>query len=144
VGRPHIANVLVDEGYVYSFQDAFNRFLGDGKPASIEKPKIEIQRAVSLIKAAGGVCSIAHPGLMLNDSDLQLLIQAGTNAIEVVHPNHSAEQVRHYSQLARSNGLIETGGSDFHGGRKGEETLGKYKVPYEVVTQLKELARNHR
>ncbi len=140
VGRPHIANVLLDDEYVYSFQEAFNKYIGNGKPAHVGKLKIDIQAVLKLVKAAGGVCSIAHPGLELLDDDLLALIKEGVDAIEVVHPKHNGEKTKQLRQLAESNGVLTTGGSDFHGGRKGEEALGKYKVPCEVVTSLKKLA----
>ncbi|MFQ5771069.1 MAG: PHP domain-containing protein [bacterium] len=144
IGRPHIAELLVKDGYVYSFQEAFNKFIGDGKPANVKKYKLDLERALAIVKAAGGICSVAHPGLQLKDEDLLLLMKSGVHAIEVIHPKHSEDQTCYYSELARSNGLLETGGSDFHGGRKGEEVLGKFKIPYEVVTQMKELAQNQK
>lgn len=140
VGRPHIANVLLDDGYVYSFQEAFNKYIGNGKPAHVGKLKIDIQAVLQLVKAAGGVCSIAHPGLELSNDDLLTLIKEGVDAIEVVHPKHNKEKTSQLRQLAENNGVLTTGGSDFHGGTKGEEALGKYKVPDEVVQNLKELA----
>ena len=140
VGRPHIANVLLDDGYVYSFQEAFNKYIGNGKRAHVGKLKIDIQVVLKFVKTAGGVCSIAHPGLELSDDDLLALIKEGVDAIEVVHPKHNDEKTRQLKQLAESNGVLTTGGSDFHGGSNGEEALGKYKVPYEIVKNLKELA----
>ncbi|MFQ5602886.1 MAG: PHP domain-containing protein [bacterium] len=139
IGRPHIAKLLVGEGYVHSFQDAFNKYLGDGKPANVKKYKIDLDSAFALVKNAGGVCSIAHPGLLLKDHDLIMLIKSGIGCIEVIHPQHTLEQTQYYSDLAKSYDLVETGGSDFHGGRKGEEVLGKYKIPYEQVLRLKYL-----
>lgn len=140
VGRPHIASVLLEEGYVYSFQDAFNRYLGDGKPANIEKYRLDITTTIGLVRAAGGICSIAHPGLFLAQEDLLFLIKAGVQGIEVVHPKHDEEQVRNYRKLAQSHGLLETGGSDFHGGKKGDDVLGKYTIPYSAVENLKAAA----
>ncbi|HEX9654009.1 MAG TPA: PHP domain-containing protein [bacterium] len=141
VGRPHIAGVLLDEGYVYSFQDAFNRYLGDGKPANIDKYRMDIQATVNLVRAAGGICSIAHPGLMLGPEDLLFLIKAGVQGIEVVHPKHNPEQQRNYRTLVQAYGLVETGGSDFHGGKKGDDVLGKYTIPYVAVARMKEAVR---
>jgi len=140
VGRPHIANVLIEDQFVYSFQEAFNKFLGTGKPAYVEKYKFEINDAIHLIAAAGGVCSVAHPGLQIRHEDLIHLIKLGVQGIEVVHPKHNHEAEQHYRELATYYGVLQTGGSDFHGGDKGEETLGQYKIAYSAVEQLKELA----
>lgn len=137
IGRPHIANVLIDEGYVSSFQEAFNKFLGNGKPAHFDKFKIEVAEAFQLVKAAGGICSIAHPGLELSDMHLLDLIKSGADAIEVFHPKHNEEKTHQLRDLAESNGVLVTGGSDFHGGSKGEEALGKYRLPYENVAKMK-------
>jgi len=142
VGRPHIAHALVEAGYVNSFQEAFNRFLADGRPANIRKHKIDITAAMKLIAEAGGVCALAHPGLQLRDEQVLQLAKVGLDAIEVVHPKHTPERVRFYRDLAESNGLLATGGSDFHGGARGEESLGKYTIPYEIVVQIKRLTAN--
>lgn len=138
VGRPHIANVLVEDGYVYSFQEAFDKFLGNGKPAHVNKYKIDVEEAFKIVKAAGGICSIAHPALDLTDNDLISIIKAGVDAIEIVHPRHNEEMQGHLTNLAESNGLLITGGSDFHGGTQGEDALGKYRVPYNVLAKIKE------
>lgn len=146
VGRPHVAHVLLEEGYVHSFQEAFNRYLGDGKPGNVKKYKMEIDRALKLISQAGGVSSIAHPGLQLTHEDTLEIIKAGIDGIEVVHPRHNEEATSFFSNLASENGLLGTGGSDYHGSEKGDGVLGKYKVPYEAVTKLKEAAsrQNHK
>lgn len=138
IGRPHIANVLIDEGYVSSFQEAFNKFLGNGRPAYFDKLKIEVAEALQLVKEAGGICSIAHPGLELSDSHLLELIKSGADAIEVFHPQHNDEKTQQLRDLAENNGVLITGGSDFHGGSKGDDALGKYKVPYANVEKMKE------
>ncbi len=144
VGRPHIASVLLDEGHVYSFQDAFNRYLGDGKPANIEKYRLDIQTTINLVRDAGGICSIAHPGQSLTQDDLLFLIKAGVEGIEVIHPKHSDEQVRNYRALAQSYGLVETGGSDFHGGKRGDDVLGRYTISYAAVEKIKAAAQQAR
>ena len=144
VGRPHIANVLLEYGLVISFKEAFDKYLGDGKPANIKKTGLHIGAALELIESAGGVCSIAHPVLKLDEQELLSLIKAGSKAIEVVHPKHNKEKTLYYRNVAHEYGLLETGGSDFHGGPKGAVTLGKYTVPYEVVRLLKGRCRYHR
>jgi len=140
IGRPHIAFALLEHGHVDSFKEAFTKYIGDGKPAYVGKLSVDIKQAMQMIKSAGGLCSIAHPGLQLSTQDLMMLIKTGVSAIEVVHPKHDAEHTRFYAELARDHGLLPTGGSDFHGGSKGEEALGKYTVSYDVVNKMKEQA----
>jgi len=144
IGRPHIAFALLDHGYVESFKEAFNKYIGDGKPAYVGKFSIDIKQALRTIKSAGGLCSIAHPGLQLSTQDLMLLIKTGVSAIEVVHPKHDEEHTRFYAQFAAEHGLLSTGGSDFHGGNKGEEALGRYTVSYDVVQEMKQQAEFYR
>ncbi|RMF64956.1 MAG: PHP domain-containing protein [Calditrichaeota bacterium] len=139
VGRPHIASVLVDDGFVFSFQEAFDKYLATGKPAYVDKYKMDVVTALNLIKNAGGLCSVAHPGIQVSESELMDLVKLGIDAIEVVHPKHSDEQTRFYRKVASENGLLQTGGSDFHGGPKGEDALGRFTVDYEVVLQMKAL-----
>jgi predicted metal-dependent phosphoesterase TrpH len=143
VGRPHIADVLIEEGYVYSFQEVFDKYIGNGKPAHVSKFKIDVASAVKLIHSAGGVSSVAHPGLDMSKEDLTMLIKSGINGIEAIHPNHNEEQTRYFREVAKKYGLLVTGGSDYHGGRKRNEALGRYKVSYEVVNQLKEISSKH-
>ncbi|MFQ5863656.1 MAG: PHP domain-containing protein [bacterium] len=140
VGRPHIADVLVEEGHVHSFQEAFDKYIGNGKPAYVAKFKIDVATAIGLIHSAGGVSSIAHPGLDMSKEDLVMLMKSGINGIEAIHPKHNEEQTHYFSDIAKKNGLLITGGSDYHGGKKGNEVLGHYKVSYEVVNQLKEFS----
>jgi predicted metal-dependent phosphoesterase TrpH len=140
IGRPHIANVLLEDKFVYSFEEAFYKYLGNGKPAYVEKYRFGVQEAFALIRKAGGVCAIAHPGIQLSNGDLVSLIKSGVDALEVIHPKHSTEQTQLYGQMAEQYGLVRTGGSDFHGGSKGAGALGKYTVSYDVVDRLKSLS----
>ncbi len=137
VGRPHIANLLVAKKQVNNFQEAFDKYLGDGKPANVEKYSIDIQNAVSIIGRAGGICSIAHPGINLQNSDILDLIKFGVQGLEVIHPRHSQERVRQYRNVVEEYQLVETGGSDFHGGEKGENNLGNYTITYQSVNEIK-------
>jgi predicted metal-dependent phosphoesterase TrpH len=97
--------------------------------------------AIRLITDAGGVCSLAHPGTMRRDDLIPGLVSAGLQAIEVWHPRHDDAQRRHYVELARRHRLVATGGSDFHGGGRGDATVGHQPVPAEVVGQLEARAR---
>lgn len=140
VGRPHIARLLVEHGYVYSFNEAFDKFIGDGRPAYVQKYRLEIQQALKLIRNAGGVCSIAHPGIQLSDDDVIALVKHGAGAIEVIHPKHDRKKTRCYARIAEELDVIGTGGSDFHGGKNGSLNFGRYNVSYEVVSRLKAIS----
>jgi len=143
IGRPHIADALVEEGHAYNYYDAFNRFIGDSCPCAVPKYKISPAEAIALINRAGGVCVIAHPGSDVTDDGLLELIKAGLNGIETIHPRHSREQLLHYRALVQKFGLIETGGSDCHGKHFSEILIGKMDVPYAFVEKMKRWMTEH-
>lgn len=115
VGRPHVARVLVERGFVASTDEAFDRYLGEGKPAYVPRPEVTIQDAIRVIHDAGGLASLAHPGLHSRDEAIPELVAAGLDALEVYHVTHSPGVMARYRRLAEQRGLLVTGGSDFHG-----------------------------
>lgn len=143
VGRPHIAQALLDKGYISSYYEAFAKYIGNDCPAYEKKVHISPQSAFKIISDAGGLSFIAHPGLM-SESLLKELIDAGVDGIEVVHPSHSPQQVRFYRGIVNEYFLLECGGSDFHGGkREDEKNLGKYTISLQTVEAMrKRLLRN--
>jgi hypothetical protein len=138
VGRPHIANALVEHGLTDSYNEAFLKYLGTGRPAYERKFQISPREAIELIAFAGGLSFIAHPGCYLEEDLLQELLELGIDGIEVVHPSHNPEREAHYRGIASQYYLLTSGGSDYHGGRKnGEELLGRYTVSEEQVAEMK-------
>jgi predicted metal-dependent phosphoesterase TrpH len=115
VGRPHLARVLAQRGFVSSTDEAFEKYLAEGKPAFVPRPDVTVAEAIQVIHEAGGLASLAHPGLHDHDEAVPDLVAAGLDAIEVYHGTHTPGQVRHYRRLAERRGLLVTGGSDFHG-----------------------------
>jgi len=114
VGRPHVAEVLVDQRVVSSFSEAFDRYLGHGAPAYVGYEKVTLRDATDLITRAGGVASLAHPGLMERDELIPGMVEDGLQAIEAYHTDHSPEVATRYLEMAERLGLLVTGGSDFH------------------------------
>ncbi len=126
VGRPHIAQVMLEKGIVSSYYEAFNKYIGNGSPAHEKKVHLSPQSAFRIISDAGGLSFIAHPG-NLQESLLKDLIESGVDGIEVIHPSHSAQQQRFYKGIVNSYFLLECGGSDYHGGKREDESnLGQY------------------
>ena len=115
VGRPHLARVLVRHGVVANTDEAFDRYLGVDKAAYVPRPDVTVQDAIRVIHEAGGLASLAHPGLPNRDDAMPDLVAAGLDALEVYHAKHSPGLVRHYRKMAERLGLLVTGGSDFHG-----------------------------
>ncbi|MBV8518263.1 MAG: PHP domain-containing protein [Acidobacteria bacterium] len=139
MGRPHVARALVEKRYVASVSEAFDKYLGTGKPAYVEKERFRITEAVALIRDAGGVTSIAHPTLYPDHEQLvPRLLDEGVDAIEVMHPDVDALNRERYTNLARFRGKFTTGGSDDHGAVKKTETLGTIRVPESMIGPILE------
>ncbi|HEX2060929.1 MAG TPA: PHP domain-containing protein [Thermoanaerobaculia bacterium] len=137
MGRPHVARALVEAGYVASVGEAFDKLLGTGKPAYIEKERFQIAEAVSLIRSAGGVTSVAHPTLYPeHERIVPELLDAGIDAVEVMHPDVTRWDRERYTNLVRFRGKFATGGSDDHGTVKTKETLGTIRVPETMIQPL--------
>lgn len=145
IGRPHIARVMINYGYCKDIEDAFDRFIGFGKPAFVDRYKISPFEAVEVIKSSGGVSSIAHPGLIINIDKLSLIKKLklwGLAGIEAYHISHSIEDTEYFVNVSKELGLIITGGTDCHGVMtNGEPLIGKITVPYENVLKLKSFKR---
>ena len=152
VGRPHFAQVLIEKGYVRSFQEAFDRFLKKGAPAYVDKLRFKPKEAISFIKESGGVTVLAHPktlgmnGSSALENTLLDLIEIGLEGIEVFYPEHTPLEVAQFRALAERYGLLMTGGTDYHGIAKEELDIGvgrgEMRLPYSLVEGLK-AARNY-
>src|SRR5262245_3429464 len=120
--RPHVAQAMVEAGAVETEKEAFERYIGDGRPGHVAKHALDPVDAVALIRAAGGVCVLAHPGMWgdqssVPDALIERMADAGMRGLEVDHPDHTPETREHYRGVADALGLIATGGSDCHGAR---------------------------
>lgn len=146
LGRPHIAQTMMKKRLAASVNEAFDRFLGTGKPAYVDKYRIECIEAVNMIRGAGGIPVLAHPGLLHIEKDRRLdkliknLIEIGMGGIEVYYPEHSAQQINQYMELAQKYGLLMTGGTDFHGSITPEIKMGSGRgnlfVSYDLYEKL--------
>ncbi len=129
IGRPHVARALVEAGHVPTLREAFDRWLGDGKPACVDKLRVTPAEAVGVIHAAGGVAVCAHPVTIGPPSALDALVDDGLDGVEVRHGLHGANAEAMYDTYAREHGLVRTGGSDFHGPRLGSQDPGSTRIP---------------
>ena len=136
VGRLHLARFLVEGGWVASRDEAFQKYLGVGRPAYERVDAISPEEGIRLIHRAGGISALAHPGRTHKDHLIPSLIGAGLQAIEVYHSGHPPAATRYYRELAARNGLLPVGGSDCHGAGKDEVLMGKVKVPLGYLTAL--------
>ncbi|MHB8765861.1 MAG: PHP domain-containing protein [Deferrisomatales bacterium] len=147
LGRPHLARVLVKKGAAASIQDAFDRFLGRGAAAYVDKERLTPADACELIRDAGGVAVLAHPVLVELDRPgalpglLRHLVGLGLEGIEALYSRHTPEQSRRYLGMARDLGLLVTGGSDFHRAGEGGPDMGtgfgSLRVPFHHFESLR-------
>lgn len=137
IGRPQVADAMVKAGHAASVSVAFARFLGEGLPAYIPRRGVSPAEAAAVIERAGGIASLAHPGLLHRDDIVRSLVQAGFAAIEVYHSDHDADTQAKYLRVARDHDLAVTGGSDYHGeGVHHAATLGGICLPLEEFDRL--------
>jgi predicted metal-dependent phosphoesterase TrpH len=136
IGRPQIARALVNAGHVADTNEAFERWLGTGRPAFVPRAGASPARVVAIIHAAGGVASLAHPGTTAIDEEIPRLRDAGLDAIEAYHSDHPPEVRDRYLALARQLDLLVTGGSDYHGDPAHGLTPGSVTLPEDEWARL--------
>jgi predicted metal-dependent phosphoesterase TrpH len=145
VGRPHVAKALLEAGYVQSIGEAFDKYIGSGKPAYVPRYKLTPEHAVQLIVSANGLPVIAHPvtlpGLDLLRTWLPALKEAGLVGLETYYGQYTQQDEQALVALAHQYDLIPTGGTDFHGPGIHPTPLGGRYVPYAAVEQLKAATR---
>jgi predicted metal-dependent phosphoesterase TrpH len=143
IGRPHIAQAMLEKGYISSIKQAFTEYLSRDGPAYVEREKMTPAEAVELIVRARGLAVLAHP-LTAGDPEALTteLKAAGLVGIEAHYDGYSAEEINRLVRLARRHNLIATGGSDYHGLDPANETaIGGANVPIESAEQLIALAK---
>lgn len=141
VGRPHIARALIASGAVKDQREAFDRYLGQGRPAFIPKALFLIEDATRIIHDAGGIAIWAHPSHTATRERVERLVARGLDGLEVRHPSHSADVAATLEALCDFFHLVPSGGSDWHG-PVGERTLGGQVVPSEWLERQERLVAN--
>lgn len=146
VGRPHLARVLIEAGYANTIPEAFDRYIGQGKPGYVPRPRVDPRQAMALVLGAGGVPVLAHPfspgGV---ESVLDSLVPAGLLGMEVDYGEYLPSDRETLRAIAARRGLIATGGSDFHGlGLGATRELGSAPVPLAAVEALRAAAKSQR
>jgi predicted metal-dependent phosphoesterase TrpH len=142
VGRPHIAEVLVENGYVRDSGEAFVRFIGYHSPAYVPKMEMSPREAFDLVKSVGGISVLAHPGTFGRDDLIPEFAEQGLEGVEVWHSKHDTATSKRLVRIAQRYGLLMTGGSDCHGDRQNGPLLGTVRVPYKVLEALKSARGN--
>jgi predicted metal-dependent phosphoesterase TrpH len=138
LGRRHLAEYLARTGQVESPRAAFARYLGDGGPAQVPKPRLPWEEAIALIRGAGGVAGLAHPPYDLRERELQPLVAAGLRAIEVDGPGIGPPRGRRWRAWADRLGLVPIAGSDFHAPDRPGRWVGAITTPDAVLERLRD------
>lgn len=139
LGRPHVARALIDAGVVDDFEQAFDRFLGRGRPAFVEKTLPTLREVADLVHRSRGLVLAAHLGDRGQEPQLKALQADGLDGVEVRHPSHPPQVEKRLTKLAQKLGLAVSGGSDWHGdGDPGgaHAPLGGMDVPVEWLDEL--------
>lgn len=129
LGRPHIARALVARGHVGELREAFDRWLGNGRPAYVEKDRLEFADALTMLHDAGALAVWAHPGRLGTTDLIRQVAKAGMDGMEIRHPSHSGDDRKRFATLAEQHGLLKSGGSDWHGQFDGPRVIGNQHVP---------------
>lgn len=129
VGRPHIARAMVAGGWVRDFRDAFDRWIGFGRPAYMAKDRFDVADAIALVHQAGGLAVWAHPGDSATHTRILRLADMGLDSVEVLHPSHPPSLAQRLFDNTVKAGLLPSGGSDWHGTHDGPRRLGGQLVP---------------
>jgi predicted metal-dependent phosphoesterase TrpH len=129
IGRPHVARAMIAEGWAVDFRDAFERYLGNGRPAYVSKERLAVVDAIGLIHRAGGLAILAHPSHTGTRERIAAFVAQGIDGVEVRHPSHSSEDTARLGALVDHFSLVPSGGSDWHGAAEGPRTLGMMHVP---------------
>ena len=138
MGRPHIAAVMLDEEYISTFHEAFEKYLTADFIREFETEKITPEEAIELINQAGGISILAHPGQTARDDLLDSFVQYGLGGIELYCSNTDNVSKSRYKAFIKKHNLVSGGGSDFHHERSGTKSqIGSVKTPYSVLENIK-------
>ena len=138
IGRPHIAKILVEKGYVNNIYNAFKLYLNRGRPGYVEKKSLNINETIDLIHELNGIAVLAHPGLLKDKTIINYCIEANIDGLEAIHSKHNMKDIEFLLNIGEKNSLIITAGSDCHGHIvNGEYLLGKYYINLNSIPLMK-------
>jgi predicted metal-dependent phosphoesterase TrpH len=138
VGRPHIAYVMMQEGCVKNFDEAFNRYIGAGCPAYEKNYEVKPAEVFELVTKSGGLSFLAHPGRSISDDTVRFLIENGLDGLEIVHPSHSIERQEYYREITNEYFLLQSGGSDYHGVKSADDlNFGTFGITEHLLQMMR-------
>jgi 3',5'-nucleoside bisphosphate phosphatase len=145
ISRNHIAGLLVEKKIVDNVKAAFNKFLSNEAPAYFKSEYHSVEDVIEIIRSAGGMTVLAHPGLFYVDEDLDYFAKTNLDGIETIHPSHNFDLQRKYEDFAKINGLLTTGGSDYHGFKDADDQyLGVVCVDAKIADRVESFCRERK
>lgn len=136
IGRPHIAKIMMNKGFVHSIREAFDRYIGEEGPSFVGGARCSVEEAIEVVHAAGGFVVIAHPHYIKDKSALRKLLKMPLDGLEAYYAHFTQEHVPYWLGVAKEHGLFVTGGSDFHGDVKPHHYLGASCTPLDAFDRL--------
>jgi predicted metal-dependent phosphoesterase TrpH len=143
IGRPHIAQAMLEHNCITEYKEAFIRYIGNGKPCNVPKMRLRLEEAIDLIEGADGLPVLAHPGNIGDEALVKELLTFPFKGVEVWHPDHSSSQSALYMRIAGEEGLLMTGGSDSHGESRTKAEIGGIEVDAVVAEALVQYKKTH-
>jgi hypothetical protein len=145
LGRPHIAKVLIEKGYVSNFNEAFKMYLSNEKLGNIDNNYPTSEEAIKMIKNVGGAAILAHPGRLYSMEEVKDFIDLGIDGIECIHPSHNHRKQVYYASLCEEHSLLRTGGSDYHGSyESGHSNVGVIAISRKYVESLLRMTKQRK
>jgi len=135
-GRLHVAQALLNRGYIHALPEAFARYLGDRCGGFVPKRYMTVQESIEAVRSAGGVSILAHPGLTNRDDYIPRFREMGLDGLEAFYPSYSEYDQSRYLSIANREGMLASGGSDCHGQRRNDIMLGRVLVPEPFVKKI--------
>jgi 3',5'-nucleoside bisphosphate phosphatase len=144
LARPHVARAMVSAGFARDVRSALDQWLGEGRPAFVERVGPSPAAVIGAVHAAGGLVSLAHPGRTRIDEHIPALVADGLDALEVFHSDHDEAAVARYRAVAAAHRLLTTGGSDFHADPASSLSVGASVLPLDQWQALNAARDRHR
>lgn len=142
IGRPHIGEVMIRNGYANTMNEVFEKFLKRGGSCYVPRFKLSPKEAIEFLKKIGAIPVLAHPGYILNEIDLDSFIaeqkESGLMGLEIYYPSHTKKQIKLFRELAKKHDLLESGGTDCHGKLNEGPFIGSLNIPYSLLEKIKE------
>lgn len=136
VGRPHVADLLKRKGLAHSRQDAFRKYLVQGRSGYVPPAGPSVEEAIAAVRESGGLAVLAHPGVVMDVLDIPAWRGAGLSGIEAYYPAHSVSLTRKLLEIASENSLLVTGGTDYHGPGSGREESIGIEIPDDDFSKI--------